>query len=104
MMLEELGLTSEEGSPAVNGMVNFLCFVLFGFLPIIPFCINKFIRSNETHIMVASVVTGAFFLFFLGFLKSWLIGTSSVRSGLLTLILGSGAVAIGYGVGVAING
>lgn len=53
--------------------------------------------------MAASISIGGFFLFFLGILKAWLIGTNIFKSGLLTLVLGSCAVAIGYGIGVAIG-
>ena len=46
---------------------------------------------------------GGVFLFFLGFIKAWLIGTNPLKSGILTLILGSAAVAIGYSIGLAIE-
>ena len=102
-MLEELGLTNEEGSPVINGIVNFLCFVVFGFLPILPYCIDKATHSKDTNILIASLVIGGVFLFFLGLLKSWLIGANVLKSGALTLVLGSGAVAVAYGIGVALQ-
>jgi VIT1/CCC1 family predicted Fe2+/Mn2+ transporter len=103
MMLEELGLTDFDGSPIINGIVNFSCFVVFGFLPVLPYCINKATHSKSSHILISSLVIGGFFLFFLGLLKAWFIGTNPIKSGLVTLILGSAAVGIGYGIGVAIQ-
>jgi hypothetical protein len=33
MMVEELGLSSEDENPIKNGLVTFLAFVLFGIVP-----------------------------------------------------------------------
>ena len=103
MMLEELGLTDDDGSPIINGIVNFSCFVIFGLLPVLPYCVNKATHSKGSSILIACLVIGGFFLFFLGLLKAWLIGVNPIKSGLLTLTLGSAAVAIGYGIGVAVH-
>jgi hypothetical protein len=40
MMLEELGLVDSDSSPFWNGVVTLGAFVLFGFLPLIPYVIG----------------------------------------------------------------
>ncbi len=46
---------------------------------------------------------GAFFLFALGFGKAILLGANKFISGGLTLVLGSTAVAVGYGIGIGLR-
>lgn len=87
----------------MNGIVNFLCFIIFGFLPVLPLWINKFAHFNDLHIMIGCVIIGGSFLFFLGLLKAWFIGTNPLKSGIITLLLGACAIGAGYGIGVAVG-
>lgn len=103
MMLEELGLAVEDGSPAINGVVTFFAFVIFGLFPLLPYLIDRATHSDPQALLIGSMSTGAFFLFSLGFAKAILLGTNKLLSGGLTLILGAAAVAVGYGVGVGLK-
>ena len=103
MMLEELGLAVEDSSPAINGVVTFFAFVIFGIFPLLPYLIDRATHSNPKALMIGSMCTGAFCLFALGFAKAMLLGTNKLLSGTLTLLLGAAAVAVGYGIGVALK-
>lgn len=87
----------------MNGIVNFLCFTVFGFLPILPYIINRIIAIPDTHILIGSLATGGFLLLMLGLIKAWLTGASLIKSGITTLMLGSFAVGVGYAIGVLID-
>ncbi len=59
MMLEELGLVVDDSNPLWNGIVTFLSFALFGFLPLIPYVIGYGIRKdNESQYLLASLIIG----------------------------------------------
>lgn len=103
MMHEELGLTVEESSPAINGLVTFFSFALFGIFPLLPYLIDKATNSPSEHLLIGSLISGGVLFFVLGFAKALLLGTNKILSGLLSLVLGSIAVAVGYGVGVGLR-
>ena len=103
MMLEELGLAVDDSSPAINGVVTLFSFIIFGLFPLLPYLIDRATHSEPQALLIGSVCTGAFFLFALGFAKAILLGTNKLLSGGLTLILGSAAVAVGYGIGVGLQ-
>jgi VIT1/CCC1 family predicted Fe2+/Mn2+ transporter len=71
MMIEELQLIADEENPFRNSLVTFFSFAIFGFFPIIPFIIGKARDLTvDTGIIIASILTGLFFLFVIGFGKS----------------------------------
>ena len=41
MMMEQLGLVVDDTNPIINGIITFIAFALFGFLPKIPFIIGR---------------------------------------------------------------
>ena len=47
MMLEELGLVVDDSNPLWNGIVTFISFVVFGFLPLIPYIIGYGIKKDD---------------------------------------------------------
>lgn len=103
MMLEELGLAVEEGSPVINGVVTLFAFILCGIFPLMPYLINLASHSPSRDLAISSIVVGAFFLFALGFAKAMLIGTNGWISGLYSLGLGGAAVAIGYAISLGVK-
>lgn len=47
MMLEELGLVVDDSSPFWNGVVTLISFIVFGFLPLIPYVISAGIQKDN---------------------------------------------------------
>lgn len=94
MMKEELGMMNETRSPLLLGAVTFVSFVLLGLIPLLSylfyFPFDKF--------WSASVLTGLAFLL-IGYLKSYVTGSSRFRSILETLLLGGSAAILAYFVG-----
>lgn len=103
MMLEELGLVDDDdSSPFWNGVVTLAAFVLFGFIPLIPYVIGAGFEGNDKDQYLAlSLVLGGIELFSLGFAKALLIGLNKFKAGLETLLFGGFATAVGYGIGLA---
>lgn len=103
-MLEELGLVVDDSNPFWNGVVTFLSFVLFGFIPLIPYVISYGIKKdNHTQYLLISLILGGVELFSLGFAKAVLVGLNRFKSGAETLLLGSLAVVLGYLVSLALQ-
>jgi len=97
MLSEEHGLASDVRPPLRAALSTFMSFFLCGAIPLAPFIIGG---SNA---FVWSCFATAFTFFGIGSLKSrW-----SVRgwwiSGLETLVLGSAAAALAFGVGVLLK-
>lgn len=104
MMAEELGLSVSESSPAINGLVTFISFVLFGFPPLIPYIISNFFLSIAPFdMLMIGLGIGTFLFFALGFAKAMLLKTNRLFSGVQSLVLGAAAVAVGYAVGLALG-
>lgn len=102
MMLEELGLVVDDSSPFWNGAITLLSFIVFGFLPLIPYIISAGINGDaKTQFLLISLIIGGIELFSLGFAKAVLLGLNKFKSGFETLLLGGVAVAVGYGIGLA---
>jgi VIT1/CCC1 family predicted Fe2+/Mn2+ transporter len=101
-MLEgELNLRRVARSPRQAAVVTFIAFVLFGFIPLIPFVFTAFPREYLFRIS-AGLSAAAFTA--LGVWKGLTLHRPPVRSGLQTLLVGSIAAALAYGVGVLLHG
>lgn len=75
MMLHELGLVVYDAyNPMINGLVNFIAFVTFGFMPLIPYFVSYYGRNDHESHYLWTMAIGAVELFILGFAKSTLIG------------------------------
>lgn len=83
MMIEELGLNSDDENPLINSVVTFVSFCLFGFMPTLPYVIAKG-ANLEYKLMYAYIAGGlsAFFSFVLGFSKSLIVLSKWYWSGL----------------------
>jgi len=72
MMIEELQLIPGEESPFKNSLVTFFSFCIFGLMPLIPFFIAA---ANDLELnskyTIATLLISVFFLFVLGFGKSF---------------------------------
>lgn len=104
MMVEELGIMPDEGSPLKNAAATFVSFALFGFLPIAAYVLGIFVPSiAPIRFTLACILTGAT-LFSLGALKTTITGKSWIVSGLEMLFVGGIAAAAAYLVGVLLGG
>lgn len=96
---EELDLNYERNKPVRGGIVTFLSFLFFGFIPLLLFVIASLFKITITNSFLwASLLSGAA-LFVLGVLKSRLTGKSWLNSGIQVLIVGGLAALAAYFVG-----
>jgi DNA damage-binding protein 1 len=100
MMVEELGMQvpDADDSPIKDGLVTFASFVVFGFMPILTYCVLPFAMPHLTQhelFYVACAVTGIT-LFVLGVVKARFSSTGMVRSGIEMAIFGGAVAAVAY--------
>lgn len=83
MMIEELGLSSDDENPITNSVVTFFSFAIFGLMPLLPFVVAKGSKLpwQDTYVWVSGILT-AVFLFILGFSKSLIVLSRWWYSGL----------------------
>ena len=110
MMVEELGLMppDEDDQPWKNGVVTFVAFVLFGFIPLLSYVTaNATGASDSVNFIVACVLTGVT-MFLLGAAKAKFTNQSMLRSALLMLLNGGMAAVAAYlvswGIAEALGG
>ena len=99
MMVEELGLMppDEEESSFMNGLVTFIAFSLFGFVPLIPYLIGRVAKSGSDDTLFASACClTAFTLFSLGAAKAKFTNQAQVKSGSFMLMNGGLAAICAY--------
>jgi VIT1/CCC1 family predicted Fe2+/Mn2+ transporter len=93
MLAEEYGLARTMRSPSAAALATFGAFVLCGLVPLLPFLLHV------KNAFALSLVMTAITFFLIGSARSrWLL-LSWWRAGFETLVLGSIAAALAYGVG-----
>ena len=86
----------EDDSPAKNGLVTFLAFVIFGVIPLLPFVLGAATKaSDEVNFAVACALTGLTMLA-LGASKAKFTNQSMSKSALLMLLNGGMAAVAAY--------
>lgn len=104
MIREEHGMPLDGPSPFRAAAITFGAFVCIGVVPLLSFLVQYFVPGSVAHPYVWSIcLTGAVF-FAVGAVKSRFISQAWYWSGLETLILGSGAALLAYGIGLALSG
>ncbi len=96
MLTEELGLQLEGPQPWRAGLATFGAFLLVGLVPLLPFLLTGL--PLETTFVVSCAAAGAAF-FGVGLFKGVMLGRSSLKAGLETLLMGGGAAMLAYVVG-----
>lgn len=96
MLSEELGLQLDGPSPLRAGLVTFAAFLVVGLFPLLPFLAQGL--TPALTFGVSAVITALAF-FGVGAAKGWVLGRSALRAGTETLLMGSSAAAIAYGIG-----
>jgi len=105
MITEEHGLALEGVSPWRAGWTTFIAFVVIGFIPLMPFVADLLAPGllGNAVFMWSAVMTGLAF-FIVGAIKAPFVGESWWRSGFETLLIGSVAAALAFGIGAALRG
>lgn len=98
MMKDELNLMEESKSPFKIGLATFISFILVGFIPLLVYLWTFFNPSSINIFFWTSILTGTAFII-VGWLKSIVNQTSSIKSILETLALGVLAAVVAYYVG-----
>jgi vacuolar iron transporter family protein len=98
MMVEELGLMPPDDgeSPAKNGLVTFLAFVCFGFVPLTSYVLAGVTGASADANFIAACVLTALMMLALGAAKAKFTNQSTTRSAALMLLNGSIAATAAY--------
>jgi len=102
MMKDELGMTPEARSPVKAGAVTFTAFIIAGSIPLIVYVINYISGWPERLFGTAAILTGLAFAG-IGFLKTFVTGSGRWKGVVETLLLGSAAALVAYGVGALLE-
>jgi VIT1/CCC1 family predicted Fe2+/Mn2+ transporter len=104
MLKEEWGLALTGPSPVKAAATTFAAFVIVGLVPLLPFTLLAPLELNRSLMFAASIVMTAITFFAVGALKSRYVAESWIRAGGETLLMGGGAAALAYVVGVLLKG
>ena len=96
MLTEEHGLSLVGRNPLRAALATFAAFLLVGLLPVLPFVIAP---SNSAGAFGASIVVTAAAFAGVGMLKGRVLHRALLWSGFETLLIGSLAAVLAYGVG-----
>lgn len=98
MMNHELELADPRGdNPAVNGLITFTSFLIFGCIPLMPFIV--FSSGDPETVFIYSVIGTFSALVALGLLKWKVVGSKLVYSLAEVLLVGGAAATVAYFVG-----
>ena len=102
----ELGINAPDGeaTPAMDGFVTFVSFIIFGSVPMITYVILFYsgVQARNTIFGVACAMT-AVTLFALGWVQATITGQERLRTGALMTINGGLAAAAAYLIGWGIE-
>lgn len=101
---ERSAASGEEGRPFVNATYTFASFCVFGFAPILPFVLVRFIPDFQVSVFLLSAILTAFTLFGLGALKVMITLRSWMVSGAEMLAVGGIAAVVAWLVGHLLSG
>lgn len=103
IMKEEYEMNEMTHSPVINGATTFISFLIFGLVPLVAYVADYVYSVNINLFFLSSVLTGLCFIG-IGYLKSRVNHTATVRSIVETLFLGGAAAVISYYVGHLVEG
>lgn len=98
MMKDELEMIPESKSPFKIGLATLVSFIFVGFIPLLVYVYDYFRETTFDLFLWTSIFTGVAFVF-VGWLKSFVNQTNTLKSILETLILGFVAALVAYYVG-----
>lgn len=102
MMAYELDMPeSPDRSPYLGGLLTFVSFILFGFLPLLPYILRDPLAPETFGLSVAATATA---LALLGLLRARVTGERLWRGMAETLSVGGVCAVTAYGVGALVAG
>jgi VIT1/CCC1 family predicted Fe2+/Mn2+ transporter len=104
MMVDELGLLSDDRKPLYSGLVTFSSFILAGATPLLVYLLGLSMPVPAAIAFPISLLLSALALFALGAAKVFVTGLNFFRSGLEMLLVGGLAAGVAYGVGALLSG
>lgn len=87
-----------------GAMATFWSFVLFGFIPLVPFVVSPFFTASQETIFIFSAVATAIVFVIIGFGRARVAEESVFRSITETLVIGACAAVIAFFVGYVLQG
>ncbi len=98
IMKEDLGMTIEQKSPLITGLLTYLSFIIVGLIPLAAYVYDLVSDFNGDMFLWSSILTMLAFGI-IGFLKSFVTETSHLKGILETVTLGALAAFVAYFVG-----
>lgn len=106
MVVEELHIMpTEESNAAMDGLVTFFSFILFGICPAIPYLVtvsNKSVRGADS-VFGASCGVTVFVLLLLGFMQAKMTRQPLIKGSLAMLFNGVLAACVAYVTGLIVK-
>lgn len=104
MLVEELGIITDEETPFINCVVTFFSFAIFGLMPLLPLIVARGAKLpwKDIYILISGILT-FFFLLVLGFSKSIITMTKWYWSCFETIAIGAVSAGAAYGIGKALG-
>ncbi|MCP5050656.1 MAG: hypothetical protein GY940_26065 [bacterium] len=103
MLQEEHGIQLNGPHPWKAAMATFVAFFLAGSLPLFPFVWSGLLNLPMSDPFGLSILCAGLAFFGIGSLKGRYVGHTWYHSGFETLLMGGGAAALAYGVGVMLK-
>jgi VIT1/CCC1 family predicted Fe2+/Mn2+ transporter len=93
------GIAEEPESPLLIGLFTFAAFIIVGSLPVLVYAVEVFFDQDNSNAFLISSVAALFAFAIVGYFKGRVTHSSKVAAIIETVLLGSIAAAIAYGVG-----
>jgi len=108
LMKEKMGISNvDDENPIFKATTTFVAFNVVGVIPLLPFIflyiINNPAGFTTNDIFIYSIVFTVLAFFCIGFITGKVVNKSSIRYGLITLIIGSIAALVSYMVGTFLS-
>ncbi len=97
MILKTVGNQQRKKTPLLSGIATFTSFTIFGVIPLLPYFLSALQHDVKA---IFSAILVVFALSMLGYLKSFILKSSPLRSVLETVLIGGLAACLAFMVGV----
>lgn len=104
IMKMEYGTDNTEEAPIKNALVTFFSFFVFGLIPLLAYVLSMYLPTLKEHAFLLAATLTGITLFVLGTLKSQVIKSNWIRSGVEMLVIGGLAALVAYLVGFILGG